>query len=106
MRCWSCNRMGGCASRLQVPVRADLLAEARQYRDDVERLLRGAAALEAFPANLCPLCSGGLWVRQSELSGGPGPWRCAGCNPLPADIWTNATAKVFLLLSHQPPVAL
>jgi hypothetical protein len=48
-----------------VPVPAVLLAEARRYRDDVARLISGAAALEAFPANLCPPCSGGLRVRQS-----------------------------------------
>jgi hypothetical protein len=50
--------------------------------------------LAALPDAACSACGNRVWLRRSVLSGGPGPWRCARCDPLPADIWTDATAMV------------
>jgi hypothetical protein len=74
------------------PLPAALLAEARRHRDEIARLLTSPVPLGEPPVIPCTVCNGRLWLRLSVLSGGPGPWQCARCDPLPPDVWPDATA--------------
>lgn len=74
------------------PLPPDLLAEARQHRDDIALALTGPVDLGALPTGQCPGCGGWIYWRLSVLSGGPGPWHCERCIPPdPAD-WIDGSA--------------
>lgn len=74
--------------------------ESRRTRPFFQRVAPVTLVTAAFcndgcgdygPGAPCPVCAGSLWVRRSVLSGGPGCWRCDRCDPLPADVWVDAT---------------
>jgi hypothetical protein len=81
----------------------ELRARLRAAEAEVIRALIGDAAArtvthppvrtdEAGPVDRCAQCGAGRWWRASVLSGGPGVWSCAGCDPAPADVWLDACA--------------
>jgi hypothetical protein len=63
----------------------DLLAMARTYKPALLIILANGE-----PVDSCPACDGGLFVRASIMSGGPGPWHCQQCDPLPDTVWLDA----------------
>ena len=54
-------------------------------------LTSGPIDLEMLP-DVCRVCGQGAWWRVSILSGGPGPWKCARCDPAPPDVWQDGHA--------------
>jgi hypothetical protein len=59
----TCSRDGRVHFAAPAPVPADLLAQARQHRDAIARLLGGPADLGTLPAAPCSDCGCSLWWR-------------------------------------------
>jgi hypothetical protein len=47
---------------------------------------------EFGPVIACPRCGSGSWWRASALSGSPGPWSCADCDPAAVHVWRDGCA--------------
>jgi hypothetical protein len=83
------NERGAVGFRSGRTIPLDLLADARENKAAIGRLL---ASLQAEPAAPCPACVGRHFWRYSGVSGPAGPWMCRACvAPAPGE-WIDAAA--------------
>jgi hypothetical protein len=81
----------GCGTRGTRGTRAFCEGEGDDGSAVIPGIVSSPLDLGSRPDVPCSACGCRIWQRRSVRSGGPGPWRCADCHPLPG-VWVDATA--------------